>query len=952
MNKGHRMVLFGVFLLFAAVSMSIPRAGDAQDPTFLYLGTIFRDYPERLAIDQLNAAGAEVLLAGHGMILFRLTPNIKTTRILEELPFLKAVYTDPETVLGIPKLKRTAIAGEFVRRSWDLLASRSAAETGSGTPKTMLEIDARIRGRAAMTVRADAGAPYDDLYEPNDTFETAVGVVPGVYEGLQSLDDDWYRIDLVARKDLVIQISETSWEGDLHLELYQGDGVLLDGSDYGGWGSGRRIQLAKLPSGSYFLKVPHTEGTAVAYTLTVRWGSLLGTISGRITSEATGAGLEGVYIKAFQLGYESEEYEENSTYSGDSGDYSVAVAPESYCLFFDGKTAGGHLWEYYSDREDPEDCDWVTVIGSTDTPGADAALTLGGRVSGRVTSALTGTGIGGVDVFAFRAEGEPDGYRYCYETTDSEGNYVLPAVRGGAIKVQASGPSTLDAWYDQKPDRETADLLTVTAGAALSNIDFAVPPGGTISGRVTDALTGAGIGRVFVRVRNAGTTVTAWAVTDANGDYSVARLPTGSYFAEFAPLSLHLSEWYDDKAEPSATPINVTEGHTASGIDARLEEGGIITGRVTDSLGNNLEGVTVYAKGAASHQERTTSLRDGPNYRITRLRPGEYRIQFDGRDVGFSSEWYPNKGSSEDAVPVTVSAYQTVSGINARLEGGGLLKVSIKNSFGEAIPGVRVGAHSIDVPGEYNDAITGPDGKADIPLGPGSYKIEFQPDEYFPEWYRNKPGFATANPVTIMAGSVTAIQAILAPEGPVVVVAPGTGDSWYTATTGEIRWIGDAGRSPNVKIQLYKGVTFVKTLAAQTPNDNSFLWAIPASTAAANDYIIKIITLANRASSLGGYFSIVKPKITIQAPIGSSIWMRGTTHDIAWTAAGPMAATVRILLLKDGILVRTIAASAPNTGTFAWTIPATGLARGTTYKIKIQTADRAVTKTSPAFTIR
>ncbi len=144
----------------------------------------------------------------------------------------------------------------------------------------------------------------------------------------------------------------------------------------------------------------------------------------------------------------------------------------------------------------------------------------------------------------------------------------------------------------------------------------------------------------------------------------------------------------------------------------------------------------------------------------------------------------------------------------------------------------------------------------------------------------------------------------------------------------------------------------MKTLTAQTPNDNSFLWAVPANQAAANNYIIKIITLANRVSALSGSFSIIKPKIAVTSPAAGSVWSRGTSRTILWTTTGPMAATVRILLLKDGMLVRTIAESAPNSGNFAWTIPATWLARGTTYKIKIQTADRAVAKTSPAFTIR
>jgi hypothetical protein len=283
------------------------------------------------------------------------------------------------------------------------------------------------------------------------------------------------------------------------------------------------------------------------------------------------------------------------------------------------------------------------------------------------------------------------------------------------------------------------------------------------------------------------------------------------------------------------------------------------------------------------------------------------------------------------------------------------LKVSVKNVLGEALPGVSVSAENIYPRRRTGSGVTDINGAASILLEPGQFRVDFSStggQDYRSEYYNDRPDSETADLVTISEGSEIAIEAVLAPEAPVVVVAPGTGDSWYTGTTGEIRWIGDAGRSPSVKIQLYRGVTFVKTLAAQTPNDNSFLWAIPASTAATNNYIIKIITLANRASSLGGYFSIVKPKITIQAPIGGSVWSRGATHDITWTKTGPMAATVKIMLYKGATLVKTITASTENDGIYSWTVPATGIARGTTYKIKVKTTVNAVSGTSKTFSIK
>lgn len=982
MNKSQRMVLFGVFLLFAAVSMSIPRAGDAKDPTFLYLGTVAKGFSERVPINVLRGAGAEILSARRGTILFRLTPNTDPIRIRGALSLLESVYPDAEAVLDMARFKGSAVVEEFFGRTREILASRNEAvgamghavdlSEASGTSGEMLEIDALIRQRAARAPQAADLAAADDPCEPNDTFGTATRIPPGFHPGLRSLNDDWYKVDLGASRDLSINLGDGS-EYIVDLEIYDSMGRLLNTSAYGGH-QGRIIKLAKLPPGYYYFKVFNPEGIPISYSLSIEKGSLFGTISGRITSEATGAGIEGAYVEAFWP-YESDDYHDgwetaNYTYSGDTGHYTLAVEPGEYQLYFDGKTQGDFTWEYYNNTHSEAAWAEVVVVKSSDAPRKNASLAPAGRIAGRVTSASTGAGIGGIHVRAAALDWRTWTDEY-YGTTDSQGYYVIPAVPAGNAKVIAENvvetDNYLNQWYDHRPDYATADGIIVSAGVTTANVDFSLSPGGIISGRVTDGLLGTGIENVSIGIpgldiSDRGATH-AWTHTDGNGDYSVRSLPTGSYEVDFYPLPPYLEEHYNDKPPgEAATPVPVTAGQETPGIDARLEEGGTITGRVTNSLGNNLEGISVSARGGPADWDSsprtstyTVSGDGATNYRLSGLRPGDYKVWFSGYGTGASWEWYPNKDDEGEAVPVTVAAYETVSGIDAQLVGGGALKVSVKSALGAALPGVMVSAVNIDPRRRTGTEVTDINGTAIILLEPGQFRVRFSStggQEYRSEYYNDKPDPEAADLVTISEGSEIAIEAILAPEAPVVVVAPGTGDSWYTGTTGEIRWIGDASRSPNVKIQLYKGVTFVKALAAQTPNDNSFLWAIPSSTAAANNYIIKIITLANRASSLGGYFSIVKPRITIQAPIGSSIWTRGTTHDIAWTTTGPMAATVRILLLKDGMLVRTIAESTPNSGNFAWTIPATGLARGTTYKIKIQTVDRAVTKTSPAFTIR
>ena len=77
------------------------------------------------------------------------------------------------------------------------------------------------------------------------------------------------------------------------------------------------------------------------------------------------------------------------------------------------------------------------------------------------------------------------------------------------------------------------------------------------------------------------------------------------------------------------------------------------------------------------------------------------------------------------------------------------------------------------------------------------------------------------------------------PPCSITVISPNGGENWELGSTHPITWT-SSNAGGIVKIELYKGTTYYKTITSSTPNDGSFSWPIPSSYDAYNSYRIKI----------------------------------------------------------------------------------------------------------------
>ena len=120
--------------------------------------------------------------------------------------------------------------------------------------------------------------------------------------------------------------------------------------------------------------------------------------------------------------------------------------------------------------------------------------------------------------------------------------------------------------------------MSVASGVTTTGNDAAMVTGGSITGTVRAAASETGLQTTCVNSIGNGVPGNTFSTTDANGDYTIDALNTGTYAISFGSYSgftcgsaSYQYQWYSQKLnQGTATPMSVTVGQTTSGIDASL----------------------------------------------------------------------------------------------------------------------------------------------------------------------------------------------------------------------------------------------------------------------------------------------------------------------------------------------------------------------------------------------
>jgi Carboxypeptidase regulatory-like domain len=288
---------------------------------------------------------------------------------------------------------------------------------------------------------------------------------------------------------------------------------------------------------------------------------------------------------------------------------------------------------------------------------------------------------------------------------------------------------------------------------------------GQIAGKVTNAASKEALEGIEVCAYAKSVGGSVCAKTGPSGEYTVAELKAGEYKVEFSAWERnYLPQYYDAKPSSSeAQLVSVVAAQTTPGIDAALQEGAQITGKVTDaSTREAINGLEVCVV-AVSNGEARCGTTAGGEYDIIRVPTGGYRVEFGveyTHKFNYIPQFYDDKGSSAESQTVSAVAGAVTSGIDAQLQEGGRIAGAV------SVPGGGLTPHIVDVNvcaytvgGEFsgcgNPKLNGE--YAIEGLESGEYKVGFSSFVlgYLPQYYDDKSSLAEAVAVSVTVGHTT-----------------------------------------------------------------------------------------------------------------------------------------------------------------------------------------------------
>jgi 5-hydroxyisourate hydrolase-like protein (transthyretin family) len=488
-------------------------------------------------------------------------------------------------------------------------------------------------------------------------------------------------------------------------------------------------------------------------------------ITGQVTDAVSTSGISGVTVNLYNA---STGMQVGQATTATNGNYSLNSWPSgTYQLQF-VDPAGRYPQEWYNGQQSQSQATTVTVGSSAVV--VNQALQPD-QVTGQVTDQASGQPISGVSVelLTQTAKVVQDA------TTDGNGNYTFSAFPAGTYEVlfnpgQVNGNLSSSYYGGNSPT-----TFQVGEGQTVSGINGQLVTDGAVNGQLTDQATGQPISGAEVDLlSNTGTKLTQ-TTTAGDGTYRFIVIPPGTYEVAFNPggANNNYNSAYYGGASP--TKFAVSDGQTTQNINGQLFTGGLITGTVTDSAHRGIAGLSVWVTNVSSRNNYYPTTRSDGTYALDGLPTGTYDVFFSpGSGQNYVYQYYPNKSNAAAAQPVTVTAGQATSHIDASLATGATLSGTVTDAVTHA-PVSNATVYVDTLGGNYPDHLFTNQATTDshghwsvIGLATGTYQVQFAAygTNYASQYYNDVTGQDPATPISIAQGTPrTGIDAALTTGG-------------------------------------------------------------------------------------------------------------------------------------------------------------------------------------------
>ena len=317
-----------------------------------------------------------------------------------------------------------------------------------------------------------------------------------------------------------------------------------------------------------------------------------------------------------------------------------------------------------------------------------------GKIRGRVTAVATNQPLRRVQMSLQWSESAQ--YRRTV-MTDAQGRYEFADLPIGKFSLSASKPGYVALQYGQRRPYESGTSIALAVGETMTSVDFALPRGGVIAGRITDEF-GEVMPQVQVqaqrfqytadgqrRLQSAGT-----ATTDDRGEFRVYGLMPGEYVVNGSVrssldsiASVNGVPW--QQSEPSegypptfypgtpnaaeAQPITIGIGEEVNiQFGLTVAQLARISGTVRDSEGRPVSGQVILLprQGQLTVSNFSQVGPDG-SFVVSGVPAGEYSLE--ARRFSASLALGPTEGAS---VPITVAG-NDITGLRITMSKGSII---------------------------------------------------------------------------------------------------------------------------------------------------------------------------------------------------------------------------------------------------------------------------------------